>query len=42
MARAGATAQTFGVEMEEMIGHITAIGVATRESGSVIGKLVAA
>ena len=42
MARAGATAQTFGVEMEEMIGHITAIGVATRESGSVIGKFIAA
>jgi TP901 family phage tail tape measure protein len=37
-AKAGATAQTFGVDLEEMIGHVTAIGVATRESGSVVGN----
>lgn len=42
MTRAGSTAKTFGVSMEELLGHTTAIATATRESGSVIGKLVAA
>lgn len=37
-SKAGATAQTFGVGLDEMIGQVTAIGVATRESGSVIGN----
>jgi len=42
MTRAGASANTFGVSMEELLGHTTAIATATRESGSVIGELVAA
>lgn len=37
-AKGGATAQTFGVTLEEMIGHVTAIGVATRESGTIVGN----
>ncbi|MFE6075784.1 phage tail tape measure protein [Paenibacillus sp. NPDC057886] len=38
MTRAGASANTFGVSMEELLGHTTAIATATRESGSVIGN----
>lgn len=38
MAKTGSTAKTFGVEMEESIGHITAIGSVTMESGERIGK----
>lgn len=37
MGRAGATASTFGVEMEELTGDITAIGAVTQESGQRIG-----
>jgi TP901 family phage tail tape measure protein len=36
--KAGSTAKTFGVELEELVGHITAIGVATRESGNIVGN----
>lgn len=36
--KSGSTAQAYGVTLEEMIGHTTAIGVATRESGEVIGN----
>lgn len=38
LSKAGATAQTFGVDIDTMIGHVTAIGMATKESGSVIGN----
>lgn len=38
MTRAGASANTFGVSMEELLGHTTAIATATRESGSIIGN----
>lgn len=37
MNRAGSTASTFGVEMEELAGHTTAIGSVTQESGERIG-----
>lgn len=37
MSRAGATAQTFGVDMEHLIGDITAVGETTQESGERIG-----
>ena len=37
MNRAGSTASTFGVEMEELAGHTTAIGAVTQESGERIG-----
>lgn len=36
--KGGSTARTFGVSLQEMVGHITAIGVATRESGNVVGN----
>ena len=42
MSKASSTAVTFGVNIDELIGHITAIGEVTMESGSVIGKCVAA
>jgi TP901 family phage tail tape measure protein len=38
IARAGGTAASFGVELNELLGHTTAIGVATRESGAIIGN----
>jgi TP901 family phage tail tape measure protein len=38
MTRAGASANTFGVSMEELLGHTTAIATATRESGAIIGN----
>lgn len=38
LQRAGSAAATFGVDLEEMLGHVTAIGSVTRESGSVIGN----
>jgi TP901 family phage tail tape measure protein len=38
MSKGASTAKTFGVEMEESIGHITAIGAVTMESGKVIGN----
>lgn len=42
MSKASSTAKTFGVSIDELIGHVTAIGEVTMESGSVIGKCVAA
>ncbi|WP_405101406.1 phage tail tape measure protein [Oceanobacillus sp. FSL H7-0719] len=36
--RSAAASNTFGVEIDELIGHISAIGITTRESGSVIGN----
>lgn len=38
LSKAGATAQTFGVSMEEVAGATTAIGAVTQESGAVIGN----
>src|SRR5690606_5196404 len=38
MSKGASTAKTFGVEMEKSIGHITAIGAVTMESGKVIGN----
>lgn len=35
--KAASTANTFGVELEELVGHTTAIGAATRESGNIVG-----
>lgn len=37
MERVGATAQTFGIDMEHLIGDITAVGEVTQESGQRIG-----
>jgi hypothetical protein len=39
--KAGGAARAFGVDMETLIGHTTAIGQVTRESGKIIGKVVA-
>jgi TP901 family phage tail tape measure protein len=36
--KAGASAKTFGVDIDSLNGYITAIAQSTRESGSVIGK----
>ncbi|MEK3788039.1 MULTISPECIES: hypothetical protein [Paenibacillus] len=33
---------TTTVSMEQLLGHTTALATATQESGSVVGKLVAA
>jgi TP901 family phage tail tape measure protein len=38
IAKAGESAQAFGVTLDELIGMTTAIGQATRESGNVIGN----
>ncbi|GIP32606.1 phage tail tape measure protein [Paenibacillus sp. J2TS4] len=38
MTASGSAARTMGVSMEEMLGHITAIGSVTRESGSIVGE----
>lgn len=38
LAKSASTAKTFGVSMEESIGHITAIGSVTMESGRLIGN----
>lgn len=38
ITRAGGTAASFGVSLNELLGHTTAIGVATRESGQIIGN----
>lgn len=38
LSKAGATAQTFGVSMEEVGGQTTAIGAVTQETGAVIGN----
>ncbi|MDH6674439.1 TP901 family phage tail tape measure protein [Paenibacillus sp. LBL] len=36
--KAGATAKTYGVTLDELVGHVTAIGAATRESGNIVGN----
>ncbi|MGG1664541.1 phage tail tape measure protein [Brevibacillus sp. NRS-1366] len=41
IAKAGESAQAFGVTLDELIGMTTAIGQATRESGNVIGRVAA-
>ena len=38
ISKAGATAKTFGLTMEEVAGHTTAIGAVTMESGDIIGN----
>lgn len=38
LSKAGATAKTFGVSMEEVAGQTTAIGAVTQESGAIIGN----
>ncbi|OMD71223.1 phage tail tape measure protein [Paenibacillus odorifer] len=40
--KSASAAKTFGVSLEKLIGDTTAITTATRESGAVVGKLVAA
>lgn len=42
LSKASSTSAIFGVSLDDLIGHITAIGSVTMESGSVIGKYVAA
>ena len=37
MLKASATASTFGVSLDELLSHITAISSATRESGAIVG-----
>lgn len=37
ISRAGATAEVFGANLEEISGHITAVGAVTQESGERIG-----
>jgi hypothetical protein len=39
--KAAATAKTFGVDIDDLTGYIAAIGSTTRESGSIVGKLIA-
>ena len=38
LSKAGATAKTFGLTLEEVAGHTTAIGAVTMESGDIIGN----
>ncbi|QGJ85024.1 hypothetical protein [Lactococcus phage P1048] len=38
LSKAGGTAKTFGVSMEEVAGATTAIGAVTQESGAIIGN----
>ena len=38
LSKTGAVAKTFGVSLEEVLGHITAIGSVTMETGDVIGN----
>lgn len=38
LTEAGAAARSYGVSMEELIGHTAAIGTITQESGAVIGS----
>lgn len=42
MEKSAATANTFGVELDDLVGHIAAIGITTRETGQVLGKIIAA
>lgn len=39
--KAGSTASTFGVELNDLIGYTTAIASTTRESGNIVGKMIA-
>lgn len=41
LSKSASTARTFGATLEENVGHITAIGAVTMESGAIIGELVA-
>ena len=41
MEKSAATATTFGATLEELVGHIAAIGITTRESGQILGKIIA-
>src|SRR5690606_28583489 len=36
--KSASTAKTFKVELEELVGHIAAIGSTTRETGNIIGN----
>jgi TP901 family phage tail tape measure protein len=38
LQKSGSAGEAFGVTIDEMIGHITAIGVQTRESGAIVGN----
>jgi TP901 family phage tail tape measure protein len=38
LRKSASTAKTFGVEIDELIGYIAAIGSTTRESGNIIGN----
>lgn len=38
LSKSASTSKTFGVTLEENIGHITAIGAVTMESGNIIGN----
>ncbi|MGL6081351.1 MAG: phage tail tape measure protein [Gammaproteobacteria bacterium] len=38
LSKSASTSRTFGVTLEENIGHITAIGAVTMESGAIIGN----
>lgn len=38
LQKSASTARTFGVTLEENVGHITAIGAVTMESGNIIGN----
>jgi len=38
LSKSASTAKTFGVSMEESVGHITSIGSVTMESGAIIGN----
>jgi TP901 family phage tail tape measure protein len=40
MARAGGTANAFGISLDKLMGYTTAIGEATRESGNIIGNSI--
>lgn len=40
LSKASSTAVTFGVNIDELIGHVTAIGEVTMESGSIIGNML--
>ncbi|WII36269.1 phage tail tape measure protein [Paenibacillus thiaminolyticus] len=42
LTEAGAAARSYGVSMEELIGHAAAIGTITQESGAVIGSCLEA
>ncbi|WP_176554297.1 hypothetical protein [Bacillus sp. Marseille-P3800] len=39
--KAGGTANAFGVDLEALLGHSTAIMQVSRESGNIVGKQIA-